>query len=180
MSDENLEFNPKLLPILTYPDERLRVVAEKVTEFDDELQQLVIDMIATMSTNNGIGLAAPQVGIAKRIITILLDDTPLALINPIIVASKGEIISEEGCLSIPGYFDKVKRYEEIVVSYQTTHGEQKESTAGGILSTVVQHEIDHLNGKLFVDYLSTLKQNRAKEKSKKTAKKLKRLMTQEQ
>ena len=176
MADEIMGVTPKLLPILTYPDDRLRTIAEKVTEFDDDLRQLVFDMIVTMSSNNGIGLAAPQVGIAKRVITIALDENPLALINPIIIASRGgDITSEEGCLSVPGYFDTIKRHAEVIVSFQTVEGEQKESTASGMLATVVQHEIDHLNGKLFVDYLSPFKQSRAREKSKKTAKKLRKV-----
>jgi len=176
MTDEIMGVTPKLLPILTFPNERLRIVAEKVTEFDEELKQLVLDMIITMSENNGIGLAAPQVGINKRVIVIALSDTPLALINPIIIASEGDITSEEGCLSVPGYYETIKRHSNIVVSFQTLEGEVKESTAAGMLSTVVQHEIDHLNGKLFVDYLSPLKQNRAREKSKKNAKKMLKLV----
>jgi peptide deformylase len=176
MTYEIMGVTPKLLPILTFPNERLRIIAEKVMEFNEELKQLVLDMIITMGENNGIGLAAPQVGVNKRVIVIALDDTPLALINPIIIASKDDVTSEEGCLSVPGYYDTIKRHGEIIVSFQTLEGEVKESTASGMLAIVVQHEIDHLNGKLFVDYLSPLKQNRAREKSKKNAKKILKLV----
>lgn len=164
------QYTPKVLPLLTYPDERLRSVAEKVTTFNEDTQNLVMDMIATMTTNNGIGLAAPQVGISKRIITVAVGENPLALINPVIVGSSGRISSKEGCLSVPGYYENVDRFKQITVSYQTVQGDWKESIAKDLLAVVVQHEIDHLDGKLFVDYLSPLKQNRAREKSKKMAK----------
>jgi peptide deformylase len=176
MTDEIMGVTIKLLPILTFPNEGLRTIAEKVTEFDEDLKQLVLNMIVTMVENNGIGLAAPQVGIAKRVITIGLDEPPLVLINPIIIDSKGTATSEEGCLSVPGFCDTIKRHSEIIVSFQNLEGEVKESTASGMLAIVVQHEIDHLNGKLFVDYLSPFKQNRAREKSKKNAKKMLKLI----
>ena len=165
----------KVLPIVTYPNKSLTTVAENVTEFNDELQELVVNMIATILSHEGIGLAAPQVGVNKRVIVIVMDETPLGLINPFIVEGRGKVRSKEGCLSIPGYFDDVERFEEITVSYETTDGEVKESNAKGLLAVVVQHEIDHLNGKLFVDYLSPFKQKRAKDKTQKTIKKLRKL-----
>jgi len=172
---EEIGLATKVLPIVVHPNEILRQVAENVTEFDDELQTLVVDMVTTTVSHDGIGLAAPQVGISKRIIVIVIEDTPLALINPFIVEGKGKVRSKEGCLSIPGYFDDVERFNEITVSYQTSQGEVKESNAKGLLAVVVQHEIDHLNGKMFTDYLSPFKQKRAKDKIKKSVKKLRKL-----
>ena len=173
--DKHIPLASKVLPIITYPNDKLRIVAEKVTEFDDDLGKTVINMIATTLAHDGVGLAGPQVGVNKRIIVVVFEDKPLALINPIIISSSGKVVSKEGCLSIPGYYDDVERSDEITVCYQTSLGEDKESTAGGLLSVIVQHEIDHLNGKMFVDYLSPFKQKRAKDKAKKTAKKLRKI-----
>jgi peptide deformylase len=176
MTENKTGLAPKVLPIITYPNDILRKVADKVTEFDDELSKLVINMIATTISHEGVGLAGPQVGINKRIIVVVLGENPLALINPFIIkTSESKVIAKEGCLSVPGYYDNIERPEEITVSYQTANGEDKESTAGGLLAVIVQHEIDHLNGKMFVDYLSPFKQKRAKDKTKKTIKKLRKL-----
>jgi len=175
MTDDMRGVPSKVLPIITYPNDQLTQVADKVTEFDDELQQLVVNMIATTLSYDGIGLAAPQVGVNKRIIVVVLQDNPLALINPVVMEGKGKVRSKEGCLSVPGYFDDIERFDEITVSYQTTQGETKESTGKGLLAIVVQHEIDHLNGKMFLDYLSPFKQKRAKDKVIKTIKKLRKI-----
>jgi len=165
----------EIFPVLKWPNDKLRLVAEKVTEFDKDLEQTVINMLATCMANEGIGLAAPQVGINKRIVVVVLDEKPLALINPIIITSEGKVKSKEGCLSVPGFFDNIERKKDITVSYQSMDGTVQESTAGGLLSVVVQHEIDHLNGKMFVDYLSPFKQKRAKEKVRKASKKLSKI-----
>ena len=165
----------EIYPVIKWPNDSLRLVADKVTEFDANLQQTIINMIGTCMAHEGIGLSGPQVGINKRLVVIVLDKTPLALINPIIVQKEGKVKSKEGCLSIPGYFDDIERSKDITVSYQTIDGTVQESTAKGLLSVVVQHEMDHLNGKLFVDYLSPFKQKRAKDKVKKAVKKLQKV-----
>ena len=151
-----------MMKIRIIGDEALRQVADEVTDFDENLAQLVEDMIDTMHTADGIGLAAPQVGISKRVLVIDISpidekSTPRAFINPVIMESSGECQLEEGCLSIPDVRENVTRPEEILVSYQTETGAMESESFDGWTARVLQHEIDHLNGVLFVDYLSPVK-----------------------
>ncbi len=159
-----------LLPILEYPDPRLRKVAAPVTAFTPELVKLVRDMAETMYAAPGVGLAATQVDVHKRIIVIDTSDTKdqlLVLVNLQIVAAEGESECEEGCLSVPGYYDRVTRAARITVRARNEHGEPIERTADGLLAVCIQHEMDHLVGKMFVDYLSPLKRARLTTKQRK-------------
>ena len=159
-----------LLNILHFPDPRLRKVAKPVTEFDDELRQLVSDMFETMYEAPGIGLAATQVDRHIRLLVMDVSearDRPRCLINPEILAADGEEETDEGCLSVPGFYEKVRRAEHIRVRAQDPHGEVSEFEASGLEAVCIQHEMDHLEGKLFVDYLSNLKRNRIRSKLEK-------------
>jgi peptide deformylase len=158
------------LPILEYPDPRLRKVAAPVTAFTPELVKLVRDMAETMYAAPGVGLAATQVDVHKRVLIIDVSDTKddlLVLVNPEIVMAEGESECEEGCLSVPGYYDKVVRAARITVRAQNEYGEPIERTAEGLLAVCIQHEMDHLLGKMFVDYLSPLKRARLTAKQRK-------------
>jgi peptide deformylase len=158
------------LTILEFPDKRLRTVAAEVEVVDDKIKQLVADMLETMYANKGIGLAATQVNVHKRILVLDVSenkDNPLCLINPEIVNNAGTEESEEGCLSVPGFFEKVSRAETITVSALDRDGERFELEASGLMAVCIQHEMDHLLGKLFVDYLSAFKRNRIKAKLEK-------------
>jgi peptide deformylase len=162
-----------LLQILEFPDPRLRTRAQSVTHVDAELRTLIDDMFETMYAAPGIGLAATQVNVAKRVLVIDLSekrDQPLALINPEVLERTGIEETEEGCLSVPGYFDKVTRAEKIRVRALDRDGKQIEFAAEGLLAVCIQHEIDHLDGKLFVDYLSELKRTRIRKKLEKERK----------
>ncbi|MCL2309733.1 MAG: peptide deformylase [Proteobacteria bacterium] len=159
-----------LLPILEYPDSRLRTIAKPVAEITPEIRQLIRDMTETMYAAPGIGLAATQVDFHRQIIVIDISETkdaPLVLINPEIIESSGEIYGEEGCLSVPGYYDEIKRAENITVRAMNEDGHSYEFDADGILAVCIQHEIDHLRGKVFVDYLSALKRSRVAAKLRK-------------
>jgi peptide deformylase len=160
-----------LLQILEYPDPRLRKVAQPVTVFDGALRQLVADMAETMYAAPGIGLAATQVDVHERIIVIDVSENKDHLrvfINPEIVwASEETALCEEGCLSVPGIYDEVRRPARVRVRFQDTDGKAHEIDCEGMLAVCVQHEMDHLTGKVFVDYLSLLKQDRIKTKLKK-------------
>ena len=159
-----------LLPILKYPDSRLHTIAEPVQEVDDGIRSLIDDMAETMYAAPGIGLAATQVDVHKQLIVLDISESKdqlLVLINPEIVASSGEIECEEGCLSVPGIFEKVSRAEEIRVRALDRDGNTFEFDASGLLSVCVQHEMDHLKGKVFVEYLSPLKQERIVKKLRK-------------
>ena len=161
-----------LLQILHFPDPRLHLKASPVTTFDKELKRLVDDMTETMYKNDGIGLAATQVNIQKRLLIMDLakKDEPkklLVFINPEITSKSGEVVGEEGCLSVPGVFESVKRSENITVKFQDIDGVAHTLDCNGLMSVCVQHEIDHLDGKVFVEYLSSLKQNFIKKKMKK-------------
>lgn len=161
------------LPILEFPDPRLRIKATPVTVVDDELRRLIDSMFETMYAAPGIGLAATQVNVHKRVLVIDISqdrDQPLVLINPEIIAREGVEESEEGCLSVPGIYDKVSRAERIKVRTLTRTGEQIEMQADGLLAVCIQHEMDHLEGKLFVDYLSELKRTRIRKKLEKERK----------
>jgi peptide deformylase len=162
-----------LLQILEFPDPRLRNRAQAVTQVDAALRTLIDDMFETMYAAPGIGLAATQVNVAKRVLVIDLSekhDQKLALINPEILQRSGVEETEEGCLSVPGYFDKVTRAEKIRVRALDRDGKQIEFEAEGLLAVCIQHEIDHLDGKLFVDYLSELKRTRIRKKLEKERK----------
>lgn len=164
-----------LLPILFYPDKKLRTVAKPVEAVDDIIKTQVSNMFETMYDAPGIGLAATQVDFHQRVIVIDISDEqnqPLCLINPEIIEKSGEIEWEEGCLSVPNYYESVKRANDIKVHALDQNGEEFEMEASEILAVCIQHEIDHLNGILFVDYISKLKQKRLKEKASKQAKRL--------
>jgi len=151
--------------IVIEPDPILRKKSENLEKVDNELRLLLDDMLETMYTAPGIGLAAVQVGILKRLIVIDISKNkekknPIFLINPeIIFKSKNTSIYEEGCLSLPGHFAEIERPEECHIKYIDYEGKKKEMKANGLLATCIQHEIDHLNGKLFIDYLSKLKKD---------------------
>ncbi|NOT10669.1 MAG: peptide deformylase [Methylococcaceae bacterium] len=159
-----------ILNILEFPDERLRKKAAKVETVDYKIKKLADDMLETMYESRGVGLAATQVNVHQRVIVIDVSenkDTPLYLINPEIIEKDGVEESEEGCLSVPGFFEKVKRAEHIRVKALNRDGQTYEFEARDLLAVCVQHEIDHLNGKLFVDYISPLKRQRIKKKLEK-------------
>jgi peptide deformylase len=159
-----------ILTILEFPDKRLRTVAKPVEKVDDKVRQLVDDMLETMYEAKGVGLAATQVNVHQRVIVIDTSedkDAPLCLINPEIIEKDGVEESEEGCLSVPGFFEKVKRAEHIKVKALDKEGESFELEAKELLAVCIQHEMDHLQGKLFVDYLSPLKKKRIKDKLEK-------------
>jgi len=161
-----------ILEILVYPDERLRTVAKPVKSVDDATRQLVQDMIETMYDANGIGLAATQVDVHKQVIVMDLAEQksdPLVLINPTIIEQDGEQIYDEGCLSVPEYYAPVKRAESVKITALDEQGEIFELEAEGLLAVCIQHEMDHLAGKVFVDYLSRLKQDRVRKKMVKRA-----------
>ena len=160
-----------ILQILEFPDPRLRKIAAPVTIFDDKLEVLIDDLLATMYEAEGIGLAATQVNIHQRFLVIDVSeekDNPQVFINPRFEVIEGELSEyDEGCLSVPGFYETVSRPRIIKVIAQDKAGEKFEIEAEGILSTCIQHEIDHLDGKLFVDYISTLKRDRIRSKLEK-------------
>lgn len=161
-----------LLPILHYPDVRLKKVAAPVSTFDDNLRKLAADMAETMYAAPGVGLAATQVDVHKRLVVIDISEEKnalLVLVNPEIVERDGLRLGEEGCLSVPGIYDKVERAEHVVARYQDLDGKSREISAEGLLAVCIQHELDHLDGKVFVQYLSQLKQTRIKSKLVKQA-----------
>tara|TARA_B100001971_G_scaffold213155_1_gene245660 strand:- start:261683 stop:262273 length:591 start_codon:yes stop_codon:yes gene_type:complete len=180
---ENYKYEGKELEIVTYPDPVLTTVAEEVKpeEFNDELKELCKNMLYTMYNAPGIGLAAPQIGLSKRIFVVDVDYdreetsegsgeytlsnfNPKVFINPKFKLKEGDITYQEGCLSLPGVYEDVKRYEHIVVEYQNTNGEVQEIEANELLSICIQHENDHLDGIVFIDRLSNLKKNFFKKK----------------
>jgi peptide deformylase len=155
------------LPILEYPDPRLRIRAEPVTKVDADIRRLAADMLETMYAAPGIGLAATQVDVHKRLIVLDVSEErnqPHCLINPEILTREGQLNSEEGCLSVPGTYDYVDRAEKIKVRALGLDGRSVELEAEGVLAVCIQHEMDHLEGKLFVDYLSEMKRQRLKKK----------------
>jgi len=156
-----------LLNILEFPDERLRTKAVAVENVDNSVRQIIDDMFETMYEASGVGLAATQVDIHQRIIVMDVSeekDSPLCLINPEITKNEGVEESEEGSLSVPGFFEKVTRAENIRINALDRNGEVFEMDAEGLLAVCIQHEMDHLKGKLFVDYLSALKRQRIRKK----------------
>ena len=164
-----------ILDILKYPDKRLRTIAKPVISVDKAIKQQVKDMFETMYAAPGIGLAATQVNFHQRIIVIDISDQcnePICLINPEVIEKSGEIQCEEGCLSVPDYYENVIRDNDIKVKALNQDGETFELEASEMLSVCIQHEIDHLDGILFVDHLSKLKQKRLKTKTEKKIKML--------
>ena len=164
-----------ILQILEFPDPRLRKIAKPVTVFDKELEDLIEDMLETMHEAEGIGLAATQVNVHKRLLVIDVSenrDAPQVFINPEFEIIEHELSEyNEGCLSVPGFYETVSRPRMVKITAQDAKGEKIEQAAEGILATCIQHEIDHLDGKLFVDYLSTLKRHRIRAKLEKEHKK---------
>ncbi len=161
-----------ILEILHYPDARLRNCAKPVEVFDQKLEELTNSMLETMYHSSGIGLAATQIGVSQRVVVIDISETrdkPLSLINPEILEQEGEEVSEEGCLSVPTVYEKVARAERIKIKAQDKNGDTIEMVADGVLAVCIQHEIDHLDGKLFIDYLSGLKRQRIRKKLEKEA-----------
>jgi peptide deformylase len=159
-----------ILKILQYPDERLHKVAAKVDAITDRTRKLISDMAETMYAAPGVGLAATQVDAHQRIIVVDTSETNnnlLVFINPEIISMNGDSDCEEGCLSVPGIYDKVRRAEHITVRAQNAKGVPFTLEAAGLLSVCIQHEMDHLQGKVFVEYLSQLKQTRIRAKLKK-------------
>ena len=156
-----------LRPILRFPDPRLKKIAAPVIKIDDSIRCLARDLAETMYEAPGIGLAATQVDVHLRVIAIDASETRdqlLVLVNPELVESEGVQIGEEGCLSVPGIYDKVERAERVVVRYMDLEGNKKTVSADGLLAVCLQHEMDHLEGRVFVEHLSLLKQNRIKAK----------------
>ncbi|CAD85881.1 Formylmethionine deformylase [Nitrosomonas europaea ATCC 19718] len=169
---ELCKFVMAILNILRYPDERLHKIATEVPSITREIRTLVSNMAETMYAAPGIGLAATQVDVHQRIIVIDVSETRdelLVLINPEIIASSGNAETQEGCLSVPGIFDKVTRAEEVTVRATGIDGKSFEMDASGLLAVCIQHEMDHLMGKVFVEYLSPFKQSRILSKLKKQA-----------
>ena len=161
------------LRILEYPDPRLKKVASPVTAFTPEIARLVRDLAETMYAAPGVGLAATQVDVHKRVLVIDISDTRDDLkvfVNPEILTAEGEAEQEEGCLSVPGYYDKVKRAARVTVRAQNERGEPFELAADGMLAVCIQHELDHLQGKVFVEYLSPLKRARLAARARKKQK----------
>lgn len=161
-----------LLPILRFPDPRLKKVAQPVAEIDESIRKLAVDMAETMYEAPGIGLAATQVDVHKRIVVIDVSEEKnelLVFINPALSHCEGSQVGEEGCLSVPGIYDKVERAERVTITYMDLDGSRRTLEAEGLLAVCIQHEIDHLNGTVFVDHLSQLKQLRIKNKLAKQA-----------
>lgn len=159
-----------VLEVLHFPDQRLRKVAKAVEEITPEIKEIAANMLETMYQENGVGLAATQVNIHQRIAVIDTSesrDQPMVLINPEIIAQSGEEESEEGCLSVPETSAAVQRCEFVTLQYQDLEGETQVIEADGLLAVCIQHELDHLKGKLFIDYLSPLKQKRIRTKLEK-------------
>jgi peptide deformylase len=162
-----------LLTILEFPDPRLRTKAAPVSKVDDALRQLIDDLIETMYAANGVGLAATQVNVHQRLVVIDISEERNAarvFINPEIISREGVEVTEEGCLSVPGMYEEVERAERITVRALDRHGDAFTLQADGLLAVCIQHELDHLDGKLFVDYLSDLKRTRIRKKLEKDQK----------
>lgn len=163
-----------ILEILQYPDPRLNTPAQRVEKIDAATKKLIDDLSATMYAANGVGLAASQVDIHKQIIVIDVSDDRSDLrvfVNPEITRREGAAVNQEGCLSLPGIYDNVERAESVTITALDRNGARFTLNASGMLATCIQHEMDHLQGKIFVDYLSDLKQNRVRAKLKKRQRK---------
>ncbi|WP_371811877.1 peptide deformylase [Thiomicrorhabdus sp. 6S3-12] len=168
--EEQVEQQLEKLDIVLYPDEGLREVCKPVSEMTDQIDKLIDEMFYTMYDAPGIGLAAPQIAVQERIIVVDVSETkdqPIALINPEIVQEAGSITWEEGCLSLPGVYAKVTRPSDVIVRGMNRDGKTVEIEANELLAVCLQHEIDHLNGVMFIDHLSNLKRTRAMQKYRK-------------
>ncbi|WP_026957491.1 MULTISPECIES: peptide deformylase [Aliagarivorans] len=166
-----------VLEVLRFPDERLRTIAQPVKSIDDNTKITIENMFETMYAEEGVGLAATQVNIHQRIVVIDVSETRdqrLALVNPTIVAKDGVELNEEGCLSVPEYRAQVERAQQVTVNYLDADGNEQSLDADGLLAICIQHELDHLEGKLFIDYLSPLKRQRVRAKLEKLARRSKR------
>lgn len=164
---------PKVLPLVYYPNPTLRLVSEPVETFDDDLKSLIEDMKVTMIENNGAGLAAPQIGVSKRILVFDSNDGICAMVNPAVIETDDTVFimdGGEGCLSLPNGFADVSRSRMVRVAYQDENGDPHDMTATEQYAVCIQHEIDHLDGKLFIDYLSPLKRDLVERKVKKALK----------
>ncbi len=170
------------LPVVVYPDKRLKLVSEPVTEFDSDLHSFLDDMYDTMLESNGIGLAAIQVGEPKRILILCIPDEEgeqhpedlLEIINPELSNEQGTTVYQEGCLSVPSFYEDIERYEKVTLNYQDRHGTPQQLEAEGLLSVAIQHELDHLNGKLFIEKLSYMRRKKFEKEYKKLQKQQKR------
>jgi len=163
------------LDILHFPDKRLRTKASEINHVDDDLRVIIDDMFETMYDAPGVGLAATQVNIHQRLMVIDVSeekDQPLCFINPVITHKEGIEVMQEGCLSVPGFYEDIERANAITVKALDKQGKSFELTSDGLLAVCIQHEIDHLDGKLFVDYLSPLKRNRIRKKLERMEKEL--------
>lgn len=166
------------LPIVVYPNKRLKEISKEVVNFDESLHKFLDDMYCTMIESNGIGLAAIQVDVAKRILLICIPDEDgeqdkknlLEIINPVILNKSGTIIYQEGCLSVPTFYEDIERYEKLTLEYQDRYGNKNFLEAEGLLSVAIQHENDHLNGKLFIEKLSYTKRKKFEKEYKKLQK----------
>lgn len=170
------KYQPQVREVLVWPDERLTMPCVDVKDFDDELEKLVADLFVTMTVREGIGLAAPQIGINKNLFVIRIETSkPMVFINPVITTlnkDKEQFEWEEGCLSVPGHFEKRKRPKNIVVNFQDVKGEEHSMQFSGLYAFAIQHEYDHLQGVCFVDGGSMFKRGRVKMKIKKALPKL--------
>lgn len=166
------------LPVVVYPDKRLKLVSKDVTEFNSDLHSFLDNMYDTMIESNGIGLAAIQVAKAQRILVLCMPDEEgeqhyedlLEIINPVISNEQGTIVYQEGCLSVPSFYEDIERYEKINLEYQDRHGKTYKLEAEGLLSVAIQHEIDHLDGKLFIEKLSYMRRKKFEKEYKKLLK----------
>jgi len=166
------------LPVVVYPDKRLKIVSEEISEFDAELHTLLDNMYDTMMESNGIGLAAIQIAVPKRILLLCIPDEEgeqsyedlLEIINPVISQEQGTIVYQEGCLSVPSFYEDIERHEKLTLSYQDRHGNQQSLEAEGLLSVAIQHEIDHLDGKLFIEKLPYLRRKKFEKEYKRLQK----------
>lgn len=166
------------LPIVVYPDKRLKEVSQEVVNFDAELHELLDNMYDTMLESNGIGLAAIQVAIAKRVLLLCIPDEEgeqhnddlLEIINPVVSNEDGVIVYQEGCLSVPSFYEDIERHERLTLTYYDRHGEKQSLEAEGLLSVAIQHEIDHLDGKLFIEKLSYIRRKKFEKEYKKLQK----------
>lgn len=150
--------------VLVYPNDILRGESEEVTVFDQELKRLVSDMKETMLVARGVGLAAPQIGVLKKVVVIEWEDHKFTLINPQIIEQSGEEVRDEGCLSFPNIYEDVARPTKVKIAYQDENGDRREYEAEGFLARIFSHEIDHLGGKLLIDKLSPIKRTFLKKK----------------
>jgi peptide deformylase len=166
------------LPIVVYPDKRLKEVSKEVETFDAQLHELLDNMYDTMMESNGIGLAAIQIAVAKRVLLLCIPDEEgeqhyddlLEIINPVISNEDGVIVYQEGCLSVPSFYEDIERHERLTLTYCNRHGEQQSLEAEGLLSVAIQHEIDHLDGKLFIEKLSYTRRKKFEKEYKKLKK----------